>query len=113
MDVYEAISTHRDGGQGQYDVIPQGCVGNQVQSDSIFLNTMHNNLHYGRDWTTGLDFWTHPNCKIHLVKCRTEAKHTYSLRYFANTAPYSIFPGVSRGQKSCAYLISLTFGGYA
>ena len=66
----------------------RGYMGNQVQSDSIFLNTMHNNLHYGRDWTTGLDFWTHPNCKIHLVKCRTEAKHTYSLSYFANTAPY-------------------------
>jgi len=24
----------------------RGCVCNQVQSDSIFLNTMHNNLHY-------------------------------------------------------------------
>ena len=66
----------------------RGCVGNQVQSDSIFLNTMHNNLHYGRDWTTGLDFWTHPNCKIHLIQCRTEAKRTYSLSYFANTALY-------------------------
>jgi len=23
------------------------------------------------DWTTGLDYWTHPNCKMHLVQCRT------------------------------------------
>jgi len=50
------------------------------------------------DWTTGLDYWTHPNCKVHLVQCRT-----YSLSYFANTAPYSIFPGVARGQRSHAY----------
>ena len=42
------------------------------------------------DWTTGeLDYWTHPNCKIHLIQCKTEAKHTYSLSYFANTAPYN------------------------
>ena len=27
MDVYEVISTHRDGGQGQDDVIPQGVCG--------------------------------------------------------------------------------------
>ena len=40
------------------------------------------------DWTTGLDYWTHPNCKIQLVQCRIEAKRTYSLSYFANTAPY-------------------------
>jgi len=26
----------------------RGFVGNQVQSDSIFLNTMHNILHYGK-----------------------------------------------------------------
>jgi len=62
-------------------------------------------------WTTGLDYWTHPNCKIHLVQCRTEADRTYSLSYFANTALYGVFPGVSRGQRSCAYLISFTFGG--
>jgi len=46
MDVYEAVSTHIGGGRGQDDVAPQGFVGNQVQSDSIFLNTMHNILHY-------------------------------------------------------------------
>ena len=62
------------------------------------------------DWTTVLDYWTHPNCKIHLVQCRTEAKRTYSLSYFANTTPYS---RVSRGQRSRAHLISFIFGGYA
>jgi len=28
---------------------------------------------------TGLDYWTHPNCKIHVVQCRIEAKHRYLL----------------------------------
>jgi len=56
------------------------------------------------DWTTGLDSWTHPNCKIQHIQCRTEAKLSYFLSYFANTASYSIFPGVSRGQRSRAYL---------
>jgi len=37
-------------------------------------------------WTTGLDYWTHPNCKIQLIQCRTEAKLSYFLSYFANTA---------------------------
>ena len=64
-------------------------------------------------WTTGLDYWTDPNCIIQLVQCRTEAKISHFLSYFTNTAPYSIFPGVSRGQRSHAYLISFTFGGYA
>ena len=36
-------------------------------------------------WTTRLDYWTHPNCK-----------YTYSLGYFPNTTPYSVF----RGQRS-------------
>jgi len=22
-------------------------------------------------WTTGLDYWTHPNCKIHVIQCKT------------------------------------------
>ena len=26
----------------------KGCVGNEVQCDSIFLNTMHNNLQYSK-----------------------------------------------------------------
>ena len=43
-------------------------------------------------WTTGLEYRTHPNCKIHLIQCRTEVKRTYSLN---NTAPYRIYPGVS------------------
>ena len=64
-------------------------------------------------WTAGLDYWTPPNCKIQLLQYRTEAKLSYFLSYFANTAPYSIFPGVSRDQRSHAYLISFTFGGYA
>jgi len=62
---------------------------------------------------TGLDYWTHPNCKILLIQCRTEAKLSYFLSYFANTASYKVFPGVSRGQRSHAYLISFTLGGYA
>jgi len=36
----------------------RGFVGNQVQSDSIFLNTMHNNLHYGKSRVT--DFGPSP-----------------------------------------------------
>jgi len=28
----------------------------------------------GGDANTGLDYWTHPNCKIQLVQYRTEAK---------------------------------------
>jgi len=47
---------------------------------------MHHNHRTGLlDWTTGLT----QTAKYTL---RTEAKHTYSLSYFANTAPYSIFP---------------------
>jgi len=26
---------------------------------------------------TGLDYWTHPNCKIHVIQCRIEAKRRY------------------------------------
>ena len=78
---------------------------------------LRNALHYWQTFVrthpmwvgtiTGLDYWTHPNCKIQLVQCRTEAKLSYFIRYFANTAPYSVFPGVSRGQRSRAYLISV------
>ena len=61
---------------------------------------------------TGLDYWTglldSPNCKIQLIQYRTEAKLSYFLSYFTNTAPYSVFPGVSRGQRSHAYLIRFT-----
>jgi len=28
-------------------------------------------------WTTRLDYWTHPNCKINVVQYRIEARHTY------------------------------------
>jgi len=51
----------------------------------------------GLDRTTGLDYWTYPDYKMHFVQCRTEAKRTYSLSYFANTAPY-----ISRAQRSRA-----------
>ena len=44
-------------------------------------------------WTGLLDS---PNCKIQLIQCRTEAKRTYSLSN-------SVFPGVSRGQRSRTY----------
>jgi len=46
LDIHKAIATHRDGGQGQDDVTLQGCMGNQIQSDSLFFNTMYSNLHY-------------------------------------------------------------------
>ena len=46
MDVYEAISTHRDGWGAKIMSHHRRCVGNQVQCDSILMNTMHNNLHY-------------------------------------------------------------------
>jgi len=29
------------------------------------------------DWTTGLDYWTHPNYKIQPVQCRTDCKLSY------------------------------------
>ena len=44
------------------------------------------------DWTNGLTQTT----KTCLIQCRTEAKRTYSLSYFANIVAYSVFPGVSR-----------------
>jgi len=39
-----------------------------------------------QDWTTGLDYWTHPNCKLHNAQCRIEAKHRFLFTQFANTA---------------------------
>jgi len=56
------------------------------------------------DWTTGL---TQTAKYTPFSAEHAEAKYTYSLSYFANTAPYSVFPGASRGRRSCAYLISL------
>jgi len=29
-------------------------------------------------WTTALDYWTPPNCEIHLVQCRTEAMYLFT-----------------------------------
>ena len=59
-----------------------------------FLQCVHNDIQkkLKLDWTGLLD------SPMHLIQCRTEAKHTY---YFA--APYSVLPGVSRGQRSRAY----------
>jgi len=53
---------------------------------------------------TGLDYWNHPNCKIPLVQC-TGGKCSNSISYFTKTSPYSVYPGVSRGKRSCTYLI--------
>ena len=36
------------------------------------------------EWTTGLDYWTHPNCYKIPFKCRTKAKRAHSACYFAN-----------------------------
>ena len=56
MDIHKAISTHRGGGWGQDDIAPREVC---VQSDSIFLNTMHNNLHYGK--IVQIPAWFGPN----------------------------------------------------
>jgi len=58
------------------------------------------------DWTTGL---TQTATYKVPFKCRTKAKCAHSACYFANVgslAGQGVFPSVSRGQKSCAYLIS-------
>jgi len=74
------------------------------------------------DWTTGLDYWTG------LLDWTTGLTQTAKYPSFSaeqklnvlipsvastNTAPYSVYSGVSRGERSCTYLISSTFGGYA
>ena len=43
------------------------------------MNLVKDQLHHVNQvgTITGLDYWTQPNCKIHLVLCRTEAKCTY------------------------------------
>jgi len=50
--------------------------------DSLVQFLLQAILYWGgyNHWTgtTGLNYWTHLNCKIHLIQCRTEAKHTYS-----------------------------------
>ena len=61
------------------------------------------------EWTTGVDYRTHPHCYKIPFKCRTKAKRAHSACYFANIgslAGRGVFPRVSRGQRSCAYLIS-------
>ena len=55
--------------------------------------------HYSLDWT-------HPKiCKMPF-QCRTEAKHTYLFTKLACIACFRVFPRVSRGQRSRAYLMS-------
>ena len=58
------------------------------------------------DWPTGL-----AKTAKYTSFSAEQAKRSYSLSFFANTAPYSVSPGVSRGQRSRAYLISFTSGG--
>jgi len=58
---------------------------------------------YSLDWTTGMDYYKIP------FKRRTKAKRAHSACYFANVgslAGQGVFPIVSRGQRSCAYLVS-------
>ena len=53
------------------------------------------------EWTTGVDYWTHPNCYKIPFKCRTKAKRAHSACYFANIgslAGRGVFPRVSRGR---------------
>ena len=64
-----AHSTHRGGGRGQDDVTPSG---NQIQSDSVFLNIMHNNLHCSKvvqnpAWQTLVPFLNAPEEEWRLV----------------------------------------------
>ena len=65
------------------------------------------------DSTTGLDYWSG---LLDSPKLQHSGYTSFSaeekLNYFTSTASCSIFPGVSRGQRSCAYLLSFTFGGY-
>ena len=61
------------------------------------------------DWTTGMDYCT--GLTQTAIKCLFECRTgTHSAGYFPEVAPlacWGIFPQVSRGQRSCAYLISL------
>jgi len=65
----------------QYMHAWDGWVQSESHSQTIFR---HNFSHVAKNGLetrleiTGLDYWTHPNCKIQLVQCRTEAKCTYS-----------------------------------
>jgi len=74
------------------------------------LPVVENESHYSLDWTTGLDYWTHPKwCKMPFpafFQCRWEANHVYSAYLFAKFAPLACWAGVGRGQRSHVYLIS-------
>ena len=61
------------------------------------------------EWTTGMDYWTHPNCYKIPFKCRTKAKRAHSACYFANVgslASRGVISSISRGQRSRAYYIN-------
>ena len=65
--------------------------------------------HFQESLFTGLDYWTHLKwCEIPF-QCRREANHVYSAYFSAKFAPLACwgnFTWVSRGQRSCAWLIS-------
>ena len=65
-----------------------------------YLNYLYGFLKGGCKQWTGLLDWTSAELRINV------------LSYFADTAPWLAYPGVSRGQRSHAYLISFNFGGY-
>ena len=61
-------------------------------------------------WTTGLDYWTHPNCKIHVVQCRIKLNVGIFIHSVTSlTLLSSVFPRVSRGKTTRAYIISVSF----
>jgi len=79
-----------------------------VRGDRFWGGTVHGVTEL-LEWTIGLNYWTHPNCHKIPFKCRTKAKRAHSACYFANVdslAGQGVFPSVSRGQRSRAYLIS-------
>jgi len=69
---------------------------------------MKHGSHYSLDWTTGLT-QNGVKCPIQPFQCRIEANLVNSAHFFATFAPLACwikFTGVSRGQRSHAYLIS-------
>jgi len=52
---------------GQEDVLDRGAVNRgRYLAWSIWKNGWVQSL----DWTTGLDYWIDPNCKIPIIQCR-------------------------------------------
>jgi len=48
-------------------------------------------ISHGVGTITGLDYWTHPNCKIQLVQCRIEAKLSVTSLTLLPTASFLEF----------------------